>query len=149
MSLEGVICCYFFIFSGVEWVRVFVINVISWEFFINFFLVCLDLVFVFYSVVVSSIVGSMELLVIWWLGFGELWEYVVDWIWDGDFLEKFNWVWFFFGNFSVLLLGNFIVGVFYWIIVIVVFVLGLVFVFFIWGFREELVFLVGLMFWWF
>lgn len=65
LSLEGVICCYFFIFSGVEWVRVFVINVISWEFFINFFLVCLDLVFVFYSVVVSSIVGSMELLVIW------------------------------------------------------------------------------------
>ncbi|XP_011837204.1 PREDICTED: interleukin-27 receptor subunit alpha [Mandrillus leucophaeus] len=147
LSPEGVTCCCSLIPSGAEWARVSAINATSWEPLTNLSLVCLDSASAPHSVAVSSIAGSTELLVTWRPGPGEPREHVVDWTRDGDPLEKLNWVRLPPGNFSALLPGNFTVGVPYRITVTAVSALGLAPAPSIWGFREELVPLVGPTLW--
>ncbi|XP_074240633.1 interleukin-27 receptor subunit alpha isoform X5 [Saimiri boliviensis] len=99
------------------------------------------------GVAVSSIAESTELLVTWQPGPGEPQEHVVDWVGDGDPLEKLNWVRLPPGNLSALLPGNFTVGIPYRITVTTVSASGLASAPPVWGFREELTPLVGPTLW--
>ncbi|KAL0611095.1 Interleukin-27 receptor subunit alpha [Plecturocebus cupreus] len=147
LSLEGITCCNSSIPSGAEWARVSAVNTTRWEPLTKLSLVCLDSASAPHSVAVRSIAGSPELLVTWQPGPGEPQEHVVDWSGDGDPLEKLNWVRLPPGNLSVLLPGNFTVGVPYRITVTTVSASGLASAPPVWGFREELAPLVGPTLW--
>ncbi|XP_039322780.1 interleukin-27 receptor subunit alpha isoform X2 [Saimiri boliviensis] len=147
LSLEGITCCNSSIPSGAEWASVSAVNATSWEPLTKLSLVCLDSASAPHSVAVSSIAESTELLVTWQPGPGEPQEHVVDWVGDGDPLEKLNWVRLPPGNLSALLPGNFTVGIPYRITVTTVSASGLASAPPVWGFREELTPLVGPTLW--
>ncbi|XP_033616365.1 interleukin-27 receptor subunit alpha-like [Fukomys damarensis] len=91
-----------------------------------------------WDVVVSSIAGTLGLLVSWQRGTQEPWEYVVAWVPDGKALEDVSWTRLPPRNLSAELLGNFTRGVPYRITVTAVFPEGLAPAPSVWGFGEEL-----------
>ncbi|XP_062967561.1 interleukin-27 receptor subunit alpha [Cynocephalus volans] len=144
---EGISCCSSSIPSWAEWAWVSAVNATSWEPLTNLSLVCLAPGSAPHGVVVSSIAGSMELLVTWRQGPGEPREHVVDWVRDGDPLEDLNWVRLPPGNLSALLPGEFEGGVPYRITVTAVSPWGLDPAPSVWGFKEELAPIAGPVLW--
>ncbi|KAK2503861.1 hypothetical protein MC885_021823 [Smutsia gigantea] len=103
LTQDGTPCCNSSIPPQAEWAGVSAVNATSWEPLTNLSLACLDPGSAPRNVTVSSIAGSMDLLVAWQQGSGALQEYVVDWAQDGDPLENLNWVRLPPGNLSALL----------------------------------------------
>ncbi|XP_057346161.1 interleukin-27 receptor subunit alpha isoform X2 [Manis pentadactyla] len=147
LTQGGTPCCNSSIPAQAEWAGVSAVNATSWEPLTNLSLACLGPGSAPRNVTVSSVAGSMDLLVTWQQGSGALQEYVVDWAQDGDPLENLSWVRLPPGNLSALLPGNFEGGVPYRVTVTAVSPQGLAPAPPVWSFREELAPLEGPMLW--